>query len=111
MKRLFIPCLFFRMLFLAKWEEGDHPKVQNYNVRDQMNDARAVDFAAIDRTGAGERFTQTLFDHTSGAETCTIQCIKTPAGGSSPAGLHTQGGSNFLYPERHNEYRNRGQAV
>lgn len=53
-----------------------------------MEYIRTVDFAAIDQSGAGERLTQRLFDHTSGARNCTINCIKTPAGDGSPAGLH-----------------------
>ncbi len=40
-----------------------------------------VDFAAIEGSGADERLTQALLDHTSGAKTCTIFCIKTPVGG------------------------------
>lgn len=49
---------------------------------------RKVDFAAIDRSGADERVSQALLDHTSGATTCTVFCIKTPPGGGSPAGMH-----------------------
>ena len=55
-----------------------------------MDYVHAIDFAAIDKTGPDERFTQTLFDHTLGSMTCTIHCIKTPAGGGSPARLHTR---------------------
>ena len=53
-----------------------------------MKYVRTVDFAAIDKSGADEPLTQNLFDHTSGARICTINCIKTPAGGGSPAGMH-----------------------
>ena len=53
-----------------------------------MEYVRTVDFAAIEKSGVDERLTQNLFDHTSGAKTCTISCIKTPAGGGSPAGMH-----------------------
>ena len=53
-----------------------------------MEYVRTVDFAAIDKSGADERVTQILFDHTSGAKTCSINCIKTPAGSGSPAGMH-----------------------
>ena len=53
-----------------------------------MEYVRTVDFAAIEKSGVDERLTQNLFDHTSGAKTCTINCIKTPAGGGSPAGMH-----------------------
>ena len=62
-----------------------------------MNYVRAVDIAAIDGSGPDDRFTQTLFDHTSGAKTCTIQCIRTPAGGGSPAGLHTHQVDQMFY--------------
>jgi mannose-6-phosphate isomerase-like protein (cupin superfamily) len=62
-----------------------------------MNYVRAVDFAAIDRTGPNERFTQTLLDHTSGAKTCKIHFVKTPAGGGSPAGLHTHRVDQVFY--------------
>jgi mannose-6-phosphate isomerase-like protein (cupin superfamily) len=54
-----------------------------------MDYLRMIDFGAIDSVGPDKRFTQTLFDHTSGAKSCSINCIKTPAGGGSPAGLHT----------------------
>jgi mannose-6-phosphate isomerase-like protein (cupin superfamily) len=62
-----------------------------------MDYVRSVDFAAIDRTGPDERFTQALFDHASGAKTCTINFIKTPAGGGSPAGLHTHKVDQIFY--------------
>jgi mannose-6-phosphate isomerase-like protein (cupin superfamily) len=50
---------------------------------------RTIDQAALDATGAGERFSQALLDHDSGATTCNVNLIKTPAGGGSPAGMHT----------------------
>ena len=53
-----------------------------------MEYVRKVDFAAIEGSGADERWTQILFDSTSGARTCSVHCIKTPAGGGSPAGMH-----------------------
>ncbi len=52
-----------------------------------MQYVRPVDFAALN--AAPERFTQALLDHESGASSCSINCIKTPPGGGSPAGLHT----------------------
>ena len=64
---------------------------------DYMDYIRAIDFSAIEKTGPDERFNQTLFDHTSGAKTCTIHCIKTPAGGGSPAGLHTHKVDQVFY--------------
>ena len=62
-----------------------------------MEYIRKVDFAAIDKSGAGERLTQRLFDHTSGARSCTINCIKTPAGDGSPAGLHIHEVDQIFY--------------
>jgi mannose-6-phosphate isomerase-like protein (cupin superfamily) len=62
-----------------------------------MEYVRKVDFAAIDRSGADERLTQPLIDHTSGATTCTINCIKTPAGGGSPAGMHVHDVDQIFY--------------
>lgn len=62
-----------------------------------MEYVRMVDFAAIDTSGADERVTQSLFDHTSGAKNCTINCIKTPVGGSSPAGMHVHAVDQVFY--------------
>jgi quercetin dioxygenase-like cupin family protein len=62
-----------------------------------MEYVRTIDFAAIDESGADERWTQILFDSTSGAKTCTIHCIKTPAGGGSPAGLHVHDVDQIFY--------------
>ena len=62
-----------------------------------MEYIRTVDFAAIDKSGANERLTQSLFDHTSGARNCTINCIKTPAGGGSPAGMHVHDVDQIFY--------------
>jgi quercetin dioxygenase-like cupin family protein len=62
-----------------------------------MEYVRTVDFAAIDKSGASERLTQILFDHTSGAENCTILCIKTPAGSGSPAGMHVHDVDQIFY--------------
>jgi mannose-6-phosphate isomerase-like protein (cupin superfamily) len=62
-----------------------------------MEYVRLVDFAAMDNSGAGERVIQHLFDHTSGAKTCTINCIKTPSGGGSPAGVHVHDVDQIFY--------------
>ncbi len=62
-----------------------------------MEYVRTVDFAAIEKSGVDERLIQNLFDHTSGAKTCTINCIKTPAGGGSPAGLHFHAVDQIFY--------------
>jgi mannose-6-phosphate isomerase-like protein (cupin superfamily) len=62
-----------------------------------MEYVRRVDQAAFDASGPDERVTQALLDHTSGAQTCTINCIKTPAGGGSPAGMHTHDVDQIFY--------------
>lgn len=54
-----------------------------------MEYVRQVDTSAMQAIGDSDRFSQALLDHTSGATTCSINYIKTPAGGGSPAGLHT----------------------
>ena len=60
-----------------------------------MQYVRPVDFAALN--AAQERFTQRLLDHDNGGATCSIHCIKTPAGGGSPAGLHTHAVDQAFY--------------
>jgi len=60
-----------------------------------MQYVRPVDFAALNATP--DRFTQSLLDHDSGATTCAINCIKTPAGAGSPAGLHTHAVDQAFY--------------
>ena len=62
-----------------------------------MEYVRKIDFAAIDNSGADERVVQDLFDQTSGAKNCTIICIKTPAGGGSPGGMHTHAVDQIFY--------------
>ncbi len=62
-----------------------------------MEYVRKVDFAAIDASGPDERVTQRLFDHTSGAKNCTVNCFKTPVGGGSPAGMHTHAVDQIFY--------------
>ena len=62
-----------------------------------MEYVRTIDFEAIEKSGADERLTQNLFDHASGAKNCTIICIKTPAGGGSPAGMHIHDVDQVFY--------------
>lgn len=62
-----------------------------------MEYIRRVDFTSFDKSEANEYVVQTLFDHTSGAKTCRINCIKTPAGGGSPAGMHVHNFDQILY--------------
>jgi mannose-6-phosphate isomerase-like protein (cupin superfamily) len=103
MKRIFVPCSLLTIFVLSYAVSGQverggtQESIKLQSRGNHMNYVRAVDFAAIDRTGPGERFTQALFDHTSGAKTCTIHCIKTPAGGGSPAGLHTHQVDQIFY--------------
>jgi len=56
---------------------------------------RKVDFARL--TGVDERVTQALLDHDSGATTCSVNCIKTPPGDGSPAGMHTHVVDQIFY--------------
>ncbi|MEW6335251.1 MAG: cupin domain-containing protein [Thermodesulfobacteriota bacterium] len=62
-----------------------------------MEYVRKVDFAAIETSGADERIIQDLFDRRSGAKTCSIKCIKTPAGEGSPAGMHVHAVDQIFY--------------
>jgi quercetin dioxygenase-like cupin family protein len=55
---------------------------------------RTVDFAALEASAT--RATQPLLDHDSAAS-CQINCIKTPAGDGSPAGLHTHAVDQAFY--------------
>ncbi|GAC1639563.1 MAG: hypothetical protein NVS9B11_05360 [Candidatus Dormibacteraceae bacterium] len=52
-----------------------------------MNYLRKVDFAQL--AAAKDRMSQPLLDHDSGATSCSVNCIKTPPGEGSPAGMHT----------------------
>jgi len=52
-----------------------------------MNYIHPVDFAAFDATS--ERVTQALLGPESGIQSCEVNCMKTPPGVGSPAGLHT----------------------
>src|SRR6266851_7381806 len=54
-----------------------------------MDYLRQVDQAALHNAAPGERFSQWLLDHDSGAQHASINYIRTPAGGGSPAGMHT----------------------
>jgi quercetin dioxygenase-like cupin family protein len=62
-----------------------------------MQYVRTIDFEAIDRSGVNERLTQNLLDHISGAKNCTVNCIKTPSGGGSPAGMHIHDVDQIFY--------------
>jgi quercetin dioxygenase-like cupin family protein len=60
-----------------------------------MEYLRKVDVAALEATP--ERFTQMLLGRDSGGSTCEINCIKTPVGDGSPAGLHTHPFDQVFY--------------
>lgn len=62
-----------------------------------MEYLRQVDRAALDASPRGDRFSQWLLDHTSGGEHCSINYIRTPAGGGSPAGMHTHVVDQIFY--------------
>ena len=62
-----------------------------------MDYIRKVDQAALKAAPPAERFSQWLLDQDSGATTCSINYIKTPAGSGSPAGLHTHVVDQIFY--------------
>jgi mannose-6-phosphate isomerase-like protein (cupin superfamily) len=62
-----------------------------------MDYLRKVDEAALAAAGSEARFSQWLLDHTSGGEHCSINWIRTPAGGGSPAGMHTHVVDQIFY--------------
>jgi len=62
-----------------------------------MEYLRKVDFAAFDTADPKDRITQVMLDHASGSKHCSINTIKTPAGGGSPAGLHVHVVDQIFY--------------
>jgi mannose-6-phosphate isomerase-like protein (cupin superfamily) len=56
---------------------------------------RQVDFARL--AAVEDRVTQALLDHDSGATSCSVNCIKTPPGDGSPAGMHTHVVDQLFY--------------
>ena len=62
-----------------------------------MEYVRKVDEAAVAAAGPNERFSQWLLDHNSGGKHCSINWIRTPAGGGSPAGMHTHTVDQIFY--------------
>jgi mannose-6-phosphate isomerase-like protein (cupin superfamily) len=60
-----------------------------------MEYVRKVDFAAFE--ASAQRMTQPLLSQELGATTCSINCIKTPAGEGSPAGLHVHAVDQVFY--------------
>ena len=62
-----------------------------------MEYLRSIDRAAEAAANPHERFSQWLLDQDSGAQHCSINYIKTPAGGGSPAGMHTHAVDQIFY--------------
>jgi quercetin dioxygenase-like cupin family protein len=62
-----------------------------------MQYLRQVDQAALDNSPPGERFSEWLLDQDSGAQHCSINYIRTPAGSGSPAGTHTHVVDQIFY--------------
>lgn len=62
-----------------------------------MKYIRSIDFAAIDRSGPGERFVQTILDQTSAQRPARSIASRRRAGGGSPAGLHTHHVDQIFY--------------
>jgi mannose-6-phosphate isomerase-like protein (cupin superfamily) len=62
-----------------------------------MEYVRSVDQAALAAAGTQERFSQWLLDQNSGSKHCSINWIRTPAGGGSPAGMHTHVVDQIFY--------------
>jgi len=62
-----------------------------------MEYIRQVDQGALAAAAPGERFAQWLLDHNSGAQHCSINYIRTPAGMGSPAGTHTHVVDQIFY--------------
>lgn len=60
-----------------------------------MEYVRKVDYANLD--AATQRYTQALLDRDGGLPSVTINCIKTPAGEGSPAGLHVHPVDQLFY--------------
>jgi mannose-6-phosphate isomerase-like protein (cupin superfamily) len=62
-----------------------------------MEYLRKADRSAMDAAGAETRFSQWLLDQDSGSTNCSINYIRTPAGGGSPAGMHTHVVDQIFY--------------
>jgi mannose-6-phosphate isomerase-like protein (cupin superfamily) len=60
----------------------------------EMKYVQAVDFEALNATR--ERWSQELV-HAGVTDSCSIKIVKTPAGGGSPAGLHTHEVDQIFY--------------
>jgi mannose-6-phosphate isomerase-like protein (cupin superfamily) len=62
-----------------------------------MEYVRRIDRAAIAAAGPDERLVQRLLDRSTGAVSCSVSWIRTPAGGGSPEGLHVHDVDQIFY--------------
>ena len=62
-----------------------------------MEYVRKVDFDKFAQSKPEDRVSQPLIDHGTGVSTCTINYIKTPPGGGSPAGMHVHDVDQIFY--------------
>ena len=60
-----------------------------------MEYLRKVDFAAL--AAVDGRVVRSLLNRDSGATSCEVNCIKTPPGDGSPAGMHTHVVDQLFY--------------
>ena len=60
-----------------------------------MQYLRKVDFAQL--VAVDDRVSQPLLDWDTGATSCSVNCIKTPPGEGSPAGMHTHVVDQLFY--------------
>ena len=62
-----------------------------------MEYVRKVDEAAVAAAAPNDGFSSGCSTTTSGSTHCSINCIRTPAGGGSPAGMHTHVVDQIFY--------------
>src|SRR6201991_5099810 len=62
-----------------------------------MDYVRRIDLAAIEAAGPQERVVQRLLDRATGADSCSVSWIRTPAGGGSPECLHVHDVDKIFY--------------
>src|ERR1700738_5049948 len=62
-----------------------------------MENLRTLDAAARAAADSETRCSQWLLDQDSGGQHCSINYIRTPAGGGSPAGMHTHVVDQIFY--------------
>jgi quercetin dioxygenase-like cupin family protein len=80
------------LLAVGRYRNAIHPGRES-----RVEYIRKVDQAALAGAPPEQRFSQWLLDQDSGARSCSINYIKTPAGGGSPAGMHTHATDQIFY--------------